>query len=190
VAGLKQTASRPIVAINLGVGDNESKRAGDNFESGLVAGLIQRGARLILDKGAGVDEAARIDRIIRDVTRAEPGGRRIKTVEMSESAMPDATGCGPADILVWNGRVGLVAALIGESDLYIGYDSAGQHIAAALGVPCIDVFTSFSSNRFIERWRPSGKAETRLVVASGDAVDQSRLLSEVLGAAHQVLQGC
>jgi hypothetical protein len=37
------------------------------------------------------------------------------------------------DLAVWRGRIGLLAALIGQSDLYIGYDFAGQHIAAAMG---------------------------------------------------------
>ena len=87
------------------------------------------------------------------------------------------------DLLVWNGRIGLLAALIGESDLYIGYDSAGQHIAAALGVPCIDVMAGFSSPRMIDRWRPTGPAETRVIVARQSALEETlRESREMLGS--------
>ena len=56
------------------------------------------------------------------------------------------------------------AALIGASDAYIGYDSAGQHIAAALGVPTIDIFAGFSSPRMPERWSPHGPGPVHLLV--------------------------
>jgi ADP-heptose:LPS heptosyltransferase len=88
---------------------------------------------------------------------------------------------------VWSGRVGLLAALIGESDLYIGYDSAGQHVAAALGVPCIDMFAGFSSRRMLYRWRPTGKGKTRVVVVEQSAgVDMT--LVETLRNARQLLE--
>jgi ADP-heptose:LPS heptosyltransferase len=32
----------------------------------------------------------------------------------------------------WDGSIGAFAGLIADSDQYIGYDSAGQHIAAAM----------------------------------------------------------
>ena len=83
----------------------------------------------------------------------------------------------------------MLAGLIGESDLYIGYDSAGQHIAAALGVPCIDVFAGYSSRRMLDRWRPTGKASTRVVAvdpANGD--DDDNLVERVLKLTHEMLR--
>jgi len=39
----------------------------------------------------------------------------------------------------------------------VGYDSAGQHVAAAAGVPLISVFAGFPAPRMFERWRPVGE---------------------------------
>ncbi|HSB08504.1 MAG TPA: glycosyltransferase family 9 protein [Blastocatellia bacterium] len=180
--------NRPMVAINFGFGDNRLKRAGADFEILLVSRLIQEGFAIILDKGAGEEESRRADTVIGEATRIESDGRRSRVVEIDEQSLKEAamSGDAAADMLVWNGRIGVLAALIAQSNLYIGYDSAGQHIAAALGVPCIDVFAGFSSRRFVERWRPSGKSETR-VVAVDDIADQCGLVSHVLRAAREML---
>jgi ADP-heptose:LPS heptosyltransferase len=183
--------SRPIVAINFGVGGNQLKRVGVDFEASLVASLIQDGAAIVLDKGAGEDETSRADAVVNSATRIEREGRRVIAVEIDEHSLteerPSLTP--DADILVWNGRIGMLAGLIGESDLYIGYDSAGQHIAAALGVRCIDVFAGFSSQRMLDRWRPAGRAETRIVAVDsvGDGAAQ-KVLSEVVINASEILR--
>ena len=155
--------SRPIVAMNFGVGENSAKCLGDEFEQSLVFSMIQQGAIVILDKGASSDEIARADRIVAAASRIERDGRGARVVEIDEQRLARLPESIDADLLTWNGRIGLLAALIAKSDLYIGYDSAGQHIAAALGVPCIDVFAGFTSERFVHRWSPSGTAETRVV---------------------------
>jgi ADP-heptose:LPS heptosyltransferase len=36
----------------------------------------------------------------------------------------------------------------------VGYDSAGQHAAAAAGVPLICIFAGFPTLRMFHRWRP------------------------------------
>ena len=102
----------------------------------------------------------------------EVGENRIRQALNGESPR--------ADLLVWKGRIGLLAALIGESNFYIGYDSAGQHIAAALGVPCIDVMAGFSSPRMIDRWRPTGPAETRVIVDRDSALEETLSHSRAL----------
>jgi len=38
--------------------------------------------------------------------------------------------------------------------LYVGYDSAGQHVAAAAGIPLISIFAGFPVPRMFDRWRP------------------------------------
>jgi len=155
--------SRPIVTMNFGVGENPAKCLGDEFEQSLVLSMIEHGAIVILDKGASTEEVARADRIVRAASRIERNGRGVSVVEINEQRLASLPDIIDADLLTWNGRIGLLAALISKSDLYIGYDSAGQHIAAALGVPCIDVFAGFTSDRFVHRWSPSGAAETRVV---------------------------
>jgi ADP-heptose:LPS heptosyltransferase len=48
------------------------------------------------------------------------------------------------------------AGAIARSRSYIGYDSAGQHVAAACGVPLTVYFTGAINDRFRARWRPYG----------------------------------
>lgn len=188
---MRSNRSRKIVAINFGVGENPHKRVGGDFEASLVARLLQQGNDLVFDKGAGEDEIRRADAVIAEATRVERDGHPVRSIEIDEQNLIGVLNSEhlDADILVWNGRIGMLAALIGESDLYIGYDSAGQHIAAALGVPCIDVFAGYSSPRMLDRWRPTGKASTRVVAvdpANGD--DENNLAERVLKLTHEMLR--
>ena len=120
---------RGAVAVSLGVGDNPNKRIADPFEEGLLRLLGGRGAPLCIDKGAGGDEAARVERAVK-------------------RAGVEAT--------FWDGSFAGFASIIAASRLYVGYDSAGQHIAAAAGVPLVSVFAGFPAPRMYERWRPVG----------------------------------
>lgn len=164
---LRHEPARRIVAINFGIGENHLKRVAGDFEASIVTHLIQNGSAVIFDKGAGDEEARRADAVLADATRTERDGRRAQVIEIGAHNLMDVLSAErlDADILVWNGRIGMLAALIGESDLYIGYDSAGQHIAAALEIPCIDVFAGSGSPRMLDRWKPRGKAETQVVPA-------------------------
>ena len=52
-----------------------------------------------------------------------------------------------ANVITWEGSLSGLAGLIGVADLYVGYDSAGGHLAAALGVPAISLFAGAASAR-------------------------------------------
>jgi ADP-heptose:LPS heptosyltransferase len=192
-SALRGGVARRIVAINFGIGENHLKRVGGDFEASIVAHLVQEGSAVVFDKGAGDEEARRADAVIAEATRAETirkgrDGYRARVIEIGAHNLMDVLSSEhlEADILVWNGRIGMLAALIVESDLYIGYDSAGQHIAAALGVPCIDVFAGSSSPRMVDRWRPTGKAPVRVVaVDPTTAANQIELVERVLQHASQ-----
>jgi hypothetical protein len=94
---------------------------------------------ILIDKGAG---AERVERAV-----AKSGG----------------------GIEMWDGSFAGFAAHIQRSKLYVGYDSAGGHVAAACGVPLVSIFAGFASERMFERWRPTGKGPIRIVRAeSGD----------------------
>jgi hypothetical protein len=121
--------ARPAIAVSLGVGGNEAKRVGGAFEPMLLRDLSGRVATVIVDKGSGEDEAARAG-------AAAAGLRNVK---------------------FWSGSFAGFAALMAKSDLYVGYDSAGQHAAAALGIPLVSVFKGAVNDRFFERWRPDGR---------------------------------
>lgn len=161
VSALRAHRRGPVIGLSLGVGANPRKRLSDAFEHQLLARLLHEGATVILDKGGEPEEGERVDAL-----RLACAARGWGTVELSETAadlslLPSVQN---VQVLTWHGGIGRFAALIGQSDLYIGYDSAGQHIAAALGVPTIDIFTGFSSPRMPWRWAPHGPAAVHLVV--------------------------
>jgi hypothetical protein len=121
--------TRPAITVSLGVGGNSAKRIGGSFERNLLRELSGRAATVILDKGAGEEE----------------------------SACAEDAAAGLPNVRFWNGSFATFAALIKNSDLYVGYDSAGQHAAAALGVPLVSIFAGAVNDRFFERWRPEGR---------------------------------
>lgn len=154
---------RPHVSISLGVGENPAKRMPDAFEQKLLAHVTQSGAYVTIDKGAGGEEAGRVERAIRNL-RA------------------------PSDRMqVWEGSFAGFASIIARSDLYIGYDSAGQHVAAACGVPLIAVFAGFPSSRMFHRWRPTGRGKVEVIRVEG-ACDPERVLSQSLLAFDRMLK--
>ena len=120
---------RPCAAVSLGVGENESKRVLRDFEARLIRLLGERYRTICVDRGAGGEEERR-------VTRA---------VEAS----------GVADrVLFWEGSFAGFVSIVSQSDLYAGYDSAGQHAAAAASVPFVSVFAGAPSKVFQSRWAP------------------------------------
>ena len=129
VAIADEPAHRGGIAVSLGVGENPAKRLPDPFEENLLALLGERGVAIWIDKGAGGEEAERVERAV-----ARSG---VKAT-------------------FWDGSFAGFAAIIAASRLYVGYDSAGQHVAAAAGVPLVTVFAGFPSPRMFDRWRPTG----------------------------------
>ena len=121
--------TEPYIAVSLGVGENPAKRLPDPFEAELLKLLAARGLPLYIDRGAGGEEAARVARA-------------------AELAKGTAT--------FWEGSFAGFASIVAGSRLYVGYDSAGQHVAAAAGAPLISVFAGFPVPRMFERWKPVG----------------------------------
>jgi ADP-heptose:LPS heptosyltransferase len=179
---LEAGGARWIVAMSYGVGGNDAKRLAEPFEEQLVAQLVENGCTVVLDHGAGEEEAARTKRLADSVRRR--GGR---VIEMTAGA-GDGGGL-PCEMMTWRGGIGAWARIIAASDEYIGYDSAGQHIAAALGIPTIGIFSANSTERFRQRWRPTGPgmvrviAEKALAEASGGP---SAALEEVMAAHREI----
>jgi ADP-heptose:LPS heptosyltransferase len=135
IAPLQGAAESAEITVSLGVGENPAKRIGDPFEAELMAALARRGATVLIDKGAGGEEAERVERAIAGL---------------------DGVRC-------WEGSFAGFAAAIAKSRLYVGYDSAGQHVAAACGVPLVSVFAGFPAPRMFDRWRPAGTGSIEVV---------------------------
>jgi len=129
-AGQASGLSPSGIAISLGVGENCAKRIADPFEAELIALLAQTEHPLTIDQGAGGEEAQRVERAI------------------TQSG---------ATVHRWTGSFAGFASIVASSRLYVGYDSAGQHVAAACGVPLISVFAGFPCARMFARWRPAGQ---------------------------------
>lgn len=139
-------ADAGLATVNWGVGGNDSKRLAGDFEIEAVRLVAEAGWRVVLDSGFGEDEARRARQI------AEALGARVE---------------------LWNGSLPQLAALISSSDLYMGYDSAGGHIAAAAGVRGIDVFGGAVSERMRQRWSPWGRRPGDVIsVDSDDSADE------------------
>jgi ADP-heptose:LPS heptosyltransferase len=146
----------PAITVSFGVGENPAKRIGDPFEGELLAALARRGAPVLIDKGAGGEEAERVER-----------------------AMPRAD-----NVRCWEGSFAGFASAIARSRLYIGYDSAGQHVAAACGVPLVSIFAGFPTARMLERWRPTGPGP--IEVAPVDNPDPNQVLQMALDAIERL----
>ncbi len=114
------------VTVSLGVADNPAKRLDDEFERELIRALTATGRRVLIDKGGSAEEQARVARL------AMPG------VEYHD------------------GSFASFAAEIAASKLFVGYDSAGGHVASACGIPLISILNGAVSPRFAARWRPLG----------------------------------
>lgn len=131
------------IAVSLGVGENAEKRVSHPFERRLLELLNARGGCVIVDAGAGGEETERV--------RAAADGLR--------------------NVVVVRGDFAAFAATIASSRLYVGYDSAGQHVAAASGIPLIDVFNGYRSRRMFQRWSPSGPGKIQIIDAAGQSAE-------------------
>jgi len=158
-----ETPPAPFLTVNLGVGDNPRKRVPDPFESELLAGLAALGMPLLLDLGGSEEEEARVRR----------------AVELSGAATDQ--------VRLWRGSFAALAAIIARSRLYVGYDSGGQHAAAAAGTPLVTVFAGFPSLRMMARWTPWGPGPKQVVRA--DLGTQSQILGKALAAARRLIRG-
>jgi hypothetical protein len=127
-------------AVSLGVGDNESKRLGGDFESRLLALLGARYATIWVDRGVGGEEARRV------TTAVETSGAADR-------------------VRFWEGSFAGFTSIISQCDLYVGYDSAGQHAAAAANIPLMSIFAGAPSERFRQRWAASGSGGTVCIAA-------------------------
>lgn len=119
------------ITVSLGVGENEEKRISDEFEEAVLRQLLSYGHPILIDRGAGGEEAERVDSLVERL--------------------------GAPDLLkTHTGPFSFFARQILGSRFYFGYDSAGQHAAGAAGIPLVSVFAGYASERMFERWKPAG----------------------------------
>ena len=125
------------ITVSFGVGENASKRIDDEFEHQVLAALLSLNRRVLLDRGAGGEESHRVNALV----------KRLEA---------------PPLLQLHDNSYASFASHILQSNLYVGYDSAGQHVAAAGGVPLVSIFAGHACERMFSRWRPTG-ARSRVV---------------------------
>ena len=130
------------VAVSFGTGGNDRKRIDDAFERDLLRTIADRGLRILLDGGAGGGESQRAQSLAADIRAGE----------------------------LYSGPFAPFASAIANARLYVGYDSAGGHVAAAAGTPAVSIFNGYASQRFLQRWRPCG-SKTVVIVADARGLD-------------------
>ncbi len=118
------------ITVSLGVGGNEEKRIDGSFERDLLDLLGSTSKTVLVDLGGDQIEAKRVLDAVHGTDH-----KNIHPVQGSFAAF---------------------AAEIARSKLYVGYDSAGGHVASACGVPVISIAKGFASPRMASRWRPKG----------------------------------
>ena len=186
--GLRKQECQHIITINFGVGGNERKQLRPEAETKLVRQLLTTpDTVVILDKGAGNTEQKRAETLADKICAAG-----IQTQEKSVAAMNGNRRMKHGLISV-SASIGEMAALIGCSDEYIGYDSAGQHIAAAEGIPTCTIFAGSNNPDFVRRWCATGpKGKTRLVhvdtLTSPPAFDDNDIVARIIHARSEDYQ--
>jgi hypothetical protein len=145
VSPLRSAEPQADITVSLGVGENASKRLNDTQERDLLSALADTGASILVDKGGSAEERERVERALRSGMRTH------------------------------DGAFAPFAAQIATSKLFVGYDSAGGHVASACGVPLISIAKGFVSERMAARWRPDG-----MVLNESELAQIPRLARELL----------
>ena len=161
---LRMSARKLLAAVSFGVGGRASKRLGGEFEDALLELLRRLGYRIVLDYGAGDDEARIVDRRVAAFCGSKS---RVRVVR-------DAQTC-KADLMTCRGSLSSFAGWMNSADVFLGYDSASAHVAAARFVPVVQVFAGAPSERFRQRWTPFGAGDVCVVPATGPEVGQEVL---------------
>ncbi len=152
------------ITVSWGVGENAQKRMDDEFEYRVMAELLRGGEPVLLDRGAGGEEAACVDRLV----------QRLGS---------------PKHLHLHDGSYASFASHIMQSRLYVGYDSAGQHVAAAADVPVISLFKGFVSERMLARWRPEGSGVQVVIVNEQDEESAAARMLAAIGEAEAAALG-
>jgi ADP-heptose:LPS heptosyltransferase len=153
----------PFIIVNLGVGENPAKRVPDPFEADLLRGLLRQQAPVIVDLGTGSEEEQRA------------------RMAISSCGAPES------QVRPWRGSFAALTAMIAAGRLYVGYDSGGQHAAAACGTPLVTVFAGFASPRMFARWYPTGPGPKEVVRV--ERADPGAVLERTLAAVNRLVPG-
>ncbi|MGA7414996.1 MAG: glycosyltransferase family 9 protein [Bryobacteraceae bacterium] len=149
------------ISVSLGVGENEEKRIDDEFEEAVLRKLLSLNRPVVIDHGAGGAEAERVDKLIQRLDK-------------------------PPNLIPHTGTFSSFTRQIVTGSMYFGYDSAGQHVAAAARVPLVSVFCGYASERMFARWKPWGDGVIQTVPVRPD--DRDTVLERTFAAICSVAE--
>lgn len=177
-------ANRQWVVVHFGVGGNSAKSLGAEFEGRLVRRLAADGLGILLCRGVGDAEltatAALTARLVPALDVLDlPAGGALDALEYD----------GSPQVVTWQGSTEDLAAVIRQSNLYVGYDSAGQHVAAAVGTPGVTAFVMANGRRHMRRWSASGLGTTRVIPIIPGAFRIDEVVAAIVAATADLLRG-
>lgn len=178
VATLRQAECYRIIAVNFGVGTNQRKRLGLDFEKKLLQEILKEPKTIVLlDKGFGAEELSQSAELLRSISNR---GFNTAAMRFGDSQYPNLS----HGLITIESTVGEVAALIAECDEFIGYDSACQHIAAAVQIPAVTIFAGSNDMNFVRRWSACGKVPHKIVhvdtVTDPQNIDTNEVISRIM----------
>jgi len=171
----KGKGAENIICVNFGFGGNPSKKLNEETEKKLIVELLKTpNTIVVLDKGFG-EEEKRIAASI--MAYVKENGFAVRDAEYS-ALEQNGIGWGLVAIQC---SIGELCSIIAACDQYIGYDSAGQHIAAAVETPGITLFIGTGNMRFVRRWRAFGKEPNHVIhIADGKPGHNSRAIEALI----------
>lgn len=177
-AKLKSNGARRVITLNFGVGGNPRKKVGGRLEQDLLLNLLQEpGTVVLLDKGCGDEEIQSSNALLAGI---EASGYAVQNAVFDEGLDSKLN----RGVIGLQTRIGEIAAIIANSDEYIGYDSACQHIAAALKTPCLTIFAGSNNMRFIRRWSAFGSNTCKIVhvdtLSDPSAIDVEDIIVRIM----------
>ena len=175
---LKKNGTRRVIAINFGVGGNPRKKVGRLLEQELLLSLLKEpNTVIVLDKGFGERELQYSNSLLNVV---EQNGHPVEDAFFAAELDSDVN----SGVIGLQTRIGEIAAIIAKCDEFIGYDSACQHIAAAVQTPCLTIFAGQNNMRFIRRWAAFGANSCRMVhvdtLSDPSAIDVEDIIIRIM----------
>lgn len=171
VARLAARHGRPVVVVSLGVGGNPRKAGGVADEIAVLRRIAEH-ATVVLDSGGTAAETSRAVGVAAAVTDGP-------AAELAVGALPGDV-AGP--VVLREGTLPAVTGLLAAADLYAGYDSAFQHLAAAVGTPAVAVFVDPPAPVFVDRWCAPGATPVVVRRTAGAPAAVAMVADTVIGS--------
>lgn len=178
-ARLREQGCRFLILMNWGVGHNISKRIPDPFEERLLLALLAEPETIVLlDSGTSQRCGAQVQNLLTAARAQEIPTVFLQEEQLQPESVPFAHG-----VIGLQGSLATLGACIAQADLFLGYDSCPQHLAAAVDTESIILFAGAPSPRFLARWRPDNPRLRAIPIAPQNCQSeeaQLTLLAEVL----------